>query len=519
WQETTGVTPEIFADWLRRRIDAMCEAFKGVEYKLAVMWDGPFGPTAELRTATAGLHQHAIEKGAGIRGGGIDFMHGLLDAPAWGAGIDHEGYLVVDDDHPTIREGRFRGDENEEYGKYWEWRFGPVDGYPYRHRICVLRGLEMRQNFQMVSQATLELNPQLNDYARITQGYRRDNSPDAWAYLREFQRGGRPIKNIERWLIQRDAPGSQSVPAEPVDRFPLPSEQRLNVASVRDFDARRTDIQNGQAGLLFKLDRVFWDRPQPATIKVTFADRAPARWHLEYTDDLGNLQKSANVENAGDGELKTATFALPVLSATGSFPNDAAFRDWLDETPAKTGNLVANSDFADGADGWHLPEEYRVVADPDRPGKQLLQFTFRPGNDDTVHVDQLLDVEKGTAYRVTASIRNDGTNLKPGVRIAGMDWSTIVYLQSSKSGEWETLSGTFEAGEDGTVRLQLFGQGRQYAPPGQAGTARFRQVAVEAVPRRQLREDVKMDFRVVTEGPGDVAVSMVRVLKGTPSTP
>jgi hypothetical protein len=61
----------------------MCEAFQGVEYKLAVMWGGPLGPTAKLRTATADLHNYAFQKGAGIRGGGIDFMHGLLDAPAW----------------------------------------------------------------------------------------------------------------------------------------------------------------------------------------------------------------------------------------------------------------------------------------------------------------------------------------------------------------------------------------------------------------------------------------------------
>ena len=514
WQETTGITAEKFADWLRRRIDAMCEAFEGVEYKLAVMWGGPLGPTAELRTATADLHEYAFKKGAGIRGGGIDFMHGLLDAPAWGASIDNQGYLIVDDDHPTIKGGRFRADENEEYGKYWEWRFGPVEGYPYRHRICVLRGLQMRQNFQLVSPATLELNPELNEYVRITQGYRRETSPDAWAYLRQFDRRSTPIKNIERWLIQRDLPGSQSVPAEPIDRYPLPAEKRLNVESVRDFDARRTDIAEDQNGLLFAMDRVFWSRPQAATIKVTYTDRAPARWHVEYTDRDGRLQRTPSIENHGDEKRKTATFTIPSLSAAGSFPNDPAYLAWRDEPPKRAGNAVANGDFRDGDAKWHLPGEYKIAVDVDRPGRKVVEFTFQPGKDDTVHVDQLVPVEKGTAYRVTASIKNDGQLLKPGVRIGGMDWSTVCYLESEKQGEWETLSDIFEAPDDGTVRLQLFGQGRQYAPEGQSGKTLFRDISVVPVPRSELAGDAKMDFRLVTEGPGDVTVTLVRVVKG-----
>lgn len=514
WQETTGFTPEIFADWLRRRIDAMCEVFRGVEYKLAVMWSGPMGPTAAMKTATADLHEYAFRKGAGIRGGGIDFMNGLVDAPAWGSHVDSGGYMVVDDEHPTIKGRRFRGDENEEYGKYWEWRFGPAEGYPYRHRICVLRGLQMRQNFQMVSPATLELNPELNEYARITQGYRRDDSPDAWAYLRQFTRGRSPVKNIERWLIQRDAPGSRSVPTEHVDRFPLPSEQRGGVTEVHDFDARRTDVQNGQTGLLFALDRVFWSQPGEATIKVTLTDRARARWHLAYIDADGALRKTASVLNTGDGRLKTATFHVPSLAATGRFPNDPAFSAWLNEAPDQPGNAVRGSDFREGVDAWRFPDEYTVVDEPGRPGGRMVEFRFRPGNDDTVHVDQLVPLEKGMAYRLSASIRNDGTLLKPGVRVARMDWSTLAYLESTDEGRWESLSTTFQADADGPVRLQLFGQGRGYAPPGQGGTAKFRDVMIEPVPRSELLGDFKMDFRLVTEGPGDVTVTMVRVVKG-----
>ena len=80
-----------------------------------------------MRQATAHLWQTALARGCGIRGGGIDFQHGLFAAPAWGSSISPSGHCVIDEDNPTVAEMRFRGDENEEYGKYWEWRFGPVD--------------------------------------------------------------------------------------------------------------------------------------------------------------------------------------------------------------------------------------------------------------------------------------------------------------------------------------------------------------------------------------------------------
>jgi len=514
WQKTTGVTAEIFADWLRRRIDAMCDLFKGAEHKLAVMWQGPFGVTPELRTETAGLHTHAFERGCGIRGGGIDFMHVLTESPAWGSRVSGDGYLLVDDEHPTIKGRRIRADENEEYGKYWEWRFGPVEGYPYRHRICVLRGLQMRQNFQLVSQATMELNPELIEYARITQGYRRDDSPDAWAYLRQFDRNGRALKNIERWLIQRDAEGSRSMPCERVDRFPLPSEKRKKPTEVFDLDARRTDVEHGQDGLLFGLDRAFWNKPQAATIKVTFTDRATAEWYLSYADAFGKVRKTAPIRNTGDGKRKTATFRISELAASGSFPNDPTFLAWRDRPVAKVGNRVVNQDFRNGGAHWQKPSEYEIVADAERAGGKMVEFTYQAGNDDTVHMDQVVDLEKGEAYQLTASIRTDGTMLKPGVRVGGMDWLTIAYVSSAKPGEWETISEIFEAPANGKVRLQLFGQGRGYAPAGQVGKARFREISIVPVPRKELVADLKMDLRLVTDGPGDLTVTMVRVVKG-----
>jgi hypothetical protein len=48
-----------------------------------------------------------------------------------------------------------------------------------------------------------------------------------------------------------------------------------------------------------------------------------------------------------------------------------------------------------------------------------------------------------------------------------------------------------------------------------AGHAQFRAIGIVPVSRSELIGDLKMDFRLVTEGPGDVTVSMVRVVMGS----
>jgi hypothetical protein len=334
YEKVSGLTPQLFADWLRRRVDAMLTAFEGVEYKLAWMSQDNIGAGAEYKKTMNDLWRYAIAHGTGIRGGGIDFQHHLFTAPDWGSGVDANGYAFVDEANPTIAQHRYRGDENEEYGKSWEWRFGPVEGHTYRNRICWLRCLQMRQNFQMVSQETLALNPDMNEFVVMEQGRTPEDSPDAWAYLRECQVGRdhpQTVRNIERWLIQREVDGSRSVATERVNRFPLSEDPKdINY----DLDARRTDRAHGQDGLAFQLDKAFWRKPGPAVVKVTFTDRSssassaegPTRWRLVTTNGKGRTVKSAWVENTDDGQRKTATFRIDDLAAGRRFPGQMDFR-------------------------------------------------------------------------------------------------------------------------------------------------------------------------------------------------
>ncbi|OHD61269.1 MAG: hypothetical protein A2096_07015 [Spirochaetes bacterium GWF1_41_5] len=506
YEKLCGLSPEIFAAWLKRRIDSMTAAFKGVEYKLANMFDGPVGPPT-YASVNGDLWTYAFDRGTGIRGGGIDFQHGLFSAEGWSSSVDKNGYCIVDDTATDIKESRFRGDENEEYGRGWEWRFGPYEGHEYRHRICSLRGLQMRQNFQMVSTETLKLNPEINEYVRITQGYRRENSPDAWAYLRECYPRTRAagVKNIERWLMQRDLPGSMSVPDKKIERFKLASD--ISEKSY-DFDARRTDRANGQDGLAFILDRVFWAKPATALVKVTYTDIVAAKWLLHYADARGEIRKSVAIENTGNGTLKTATIRIDSLAASGKFqPQRSSSRLPMDDRT----EIVENSSFEKGLAGWTSGGDFYTAGKDDETSASVTVYTLGKAND-TVHLDQIIRLKNGTSYLVSVRIKNLGTKLKPGLRIAGMDWNTVLYLESKKMKSWEEVSGTFQNTEDRDARLQVFGQGRGNAVAGQSGSVLFTAISIR--PAGSICDEYPpADFRIITEGPGDVSITMVRVIK------
>ncbi len=314
WEKSAGLTPDLLAGCLRARLDAMLEAFHGVEHKLAWMNAGALAAGQKGHEAytrkTEGLFEYALGKGAGWRGGGIDFQNVLLEARHLGSWIGPDGYLVSDESVPLPDGKRFVGDENEEYGKYWEWRFGPYEQHAYRHRVCSLHGVQLGENYQMVSPETLKLSPELNNYVMLSQGRRAENSQDAWAYLRECTirsgKGPRVVKNLERYLIQRDRDGSRAVACERVDRFKLGSDVP---GQNFDYDARRTDRERGQDGFAFELSERFWPRTQPATLKVTFTDRAKTSWHVE-----AGGQRTPAIANPGDGQLKTATLRINSLS-------------------------------------------------------------------------------------------------------------------------------------------------------------------------------------------------------------
>ena len=207
---------------------------------------------------------------------------------------------------------------------------------------------------------------------------------------------------------------------------------------------------------------------------------------------------------------------MPALSAAGAFPNDAEFRTWLAAQETPKGELVQNGQFEHGLDSWPASPFYQTVPDPANPSQTVLAYRHAP-DDDTPHLDQLVDLEPGVLYELSAVVRSEGKGLHPGVRVGRMDWSTLLYLEGGKTGEWETLAGTFQAVAEEKARVQLFGQGRGNKAPGQTGRSLFREVSLRPVAPEELRRKYQMDFRLETEGPGDLLVTLVRVIKGVDS--
>ena len=162
----------------------------------------------------------AQELGIGQRSGFVETYLIHATNPHLGQRVTEHRYLVVDERNPWIQGGRLFGDENEEY--LWRERLHGLPGTsPYRFHNSMLRFLQMRRNYLYTHSETPD--PELLHYVLLTMGKGIDGTPDAWCALREshlsqFHVYGTegPMKNLERWLHQRDRPGFETVAVEPM---------------------------------------------------------------------------------------------------------------------------------------------------------------------------------------------------------------------------------------------------------------------------------------------------------------
>ena len=284
----------------RRRLKAWADAFKGNERKLCVVGSGGFGSK---------LHQehlkYAYSLGLGQRSGFVEMYLFHVANPALGQSIDPGGYLVVDESCPPIRDNRVFGDENEEYHEAWTGRFGPLKSFTYRYHHSMLRAIQMRRNYLMLSDWTPD--PHLLAFVAMQLGRTVADTPDAWCRLRQStaRRGG-VVKNFERWLHQRDAPGARTTPCIKV---PAPMQRGHHPEHLYDYNARRTDAAAGNTKITFAVDDRFMSAgPHKVAVKVTYLDAAGVAWSLAYTTPAGPARRT--VRCGGTETLKTATFFL-----------------------------------------------------------------------------------------------------------------------------------------------------------------------------------------------------------------
>jgi len=312
-EENTGLTPERLEKCMKERLTAWARAYRGVEYKLSwVGAGGDFGGKREYAGLGDRLIEHTYRLGMGQRCGFVEMYLYHYDNPYLGQHLNEEGYLEVDEACPPIAEGRAFGDENEEYSKVMEVRFGPMETFHHRYRESMIRALQMRRNFLWISPSSVDQDPPLTAYVSLELGRKVADAPDAWCYLRESyaRKPGkrdepRPMKNFERWLYQRDRDGYRTVPARKVKQH-----ERMWISPEGykyDLIARRTDRASGNDRIGFALDdRFLSGGPHKTAIKVTYWDVGGGTWSLCCKTGRGEVRR--RIECGDTDKARTATF-------------------------------------------------------------------------------------------------------------------------------------------------------------------------------------------------------------------
>ncbi|GAB2522558.1 hypothetical protein [Paramicrobacterium agarici] len=311
--------------------------FTGEDYP----W-GPFGADDDL------LAKQAVEAGLGIRTGITELSNfHLSEAPAYGSRVLPNGHMVLDDTLPVHDGTRIVATENECYN---DCGYETDDPY-YAVRQSNLKALQLHTNWIYVvpEPSYFAEYPEHWDWVRLSMGQTAETSADAWAALRDAEdmywagdEAGpfdgewetRPwVRNLERWLVQVDEPGSVAHRSD-VDVHTEVFEPDNGTAH----EGLTTDVAGGDTGFVFDVDSSFvasTSEGADVVVKVTYLDAGSGAFTLDAGD-----WSSPDVERTGDGEWKTATVALP----DDAFEGDASFRislaDGADDLTARFVRVV-----------------------------------------------------------------------------------------------------------------------------------------------------------------------------------
>lgn len=311
--EGIGPFPEINADandtipHVIERIDTWAEACKGVEHKVFM----------------GGLSNYGFSKGFGIRRGFVEMYLYHIPDEHIGQKLDENNYLVVDESNHVIAKNLFQGEENEEYEERWatdwrDFRFGhSTISFPYRYFTANLRLLQMRCNYLLNNE--FSLLPKMLSWVNLELGRTIEDAPDAWCFLRESylkNDGGRPVKNFERWLYQRDAPGYETTPALKIDQ--AIQMWMVQPGKYYDFVARK-----GKKIGFNVDDRLFTPGEQKMAIKVSYYDGVAGTLKLVYKNEGGVQQDS--IKALGEDKIRTATFFINAYTSDTNFDHDFDF--------------------------------------------------------------------------------------------------------------------------------------------------------------------------------------------------
>lgn len=317
-----------YLDWYSHAWSDLVELFGANADKLVFTGEdypwGPFGAADDL------LARQAVEAGMGIRTGITELSNfHLSEAPAYGSHVEPNGHLVVDESLP-IHSGRYVvATENE---CFTDCGYDTDDPY-YAVRQANLKALQLRMNWMYVvpGPSYLAEYPEQWDWLRLSLGQTAGTSADAWAAFRDAEDTywaepdsgpfadpaswqTRPwVRNLERWLVQVDVPGSVAHRTD-VDVHAHVFEEDNGVAH----EGLSTDVAAGDTGFALDVDPRFAAAASgPVVLKVTFLDAGSGAFVVDTP-----AGPSSAVERAGTGSWRTATIALPEgsLSASGAGP-------------------------------------------------------------------------------------------------------------------------------------------------------------------------------------------------------
>ena len=336
-EEKHGLSPKALEQWGRTFIDSYVDAFADMKDRL--VWPcsslNEFWMPKKLdeyRKVSLSLSRYAYEKGCGGRDGGVEAWNRYVDELT-GQEWTKSGHLEIIKGFTPIEEGRLWYTENE------VWRV--LDDVPRRWKHLIpgawyascFRTLQMRRKWMAVGPKYYDrledIDPPFLRWVEKSLGQTAKTSVDAWCWLREGYRSDfdgkvKPIKNIERWLTQRDTADAISKPAKKIDLGP--ASKHWSIAKDYEFHARKPDSGKNSSALNFYISPDFMskEKTHKVTLLVNWINTDNSSWKVTYTGKDG-VQKSDFIKATGK-DMQTAVFEIEDLTLNSQLPGNAHLR-------------------------------------------------------------------------------------------------------------------------------------------------------------------------------------------------
>jgi hypothetical protein len=163
--------------------------------------------------------------------------------------------------------------------------------------------------------------PSLFRWVRLELGRRAVDAPDAWVALRDAEDtywkeiGGRSwrgfpyVRNLERWLVQRDVK-----PDGVVRRGTDVRNGDPDPANGRSYESLRTNLASKRSRIYLAVDNAFLgaDESDPVELKVTYRDVAGSAWRVVFRGKGGRTLRTSLVRgrSGARGAFRTVTFRI-----------------------------------------------------------------------------------------------------------------------------------------------------------------------------------------------------------------